>query len=167
MSIHIGPNDLAPKDLAMSPKIREECGVFGIYGVKDAAALTALGLHALQHRGQEACGIASFDGKFHSERHLGLVGDSFTGRDLAKDLPGHVAIGHNRYSTAGKTLLRNTQPLFAEMASGGLAIAHNGHITNAFLLREQLVRDGAIFQSTSDTEVVLPFGISFAAHGFY
>jgi len=150
MSPHI-----APKDLNMSPKIREECGVFGVYGVEDASALTALGLHALQHRGQEACGIASFDGKFHSERHLGLVGDNFTSRDLGEDLPGHAAIGHNRYSTAGKTLLRNTQPLFSEMASGGLAIAHNGHLTNAYLLREQLVRDGAIFQSTSDTEVVL------------
>jgi len=150
MSTHI-----VPKDLSMMPKIREECGVFGVYGAEDAAALTALGLHALQHRGQEACGIASFDGKFHSERHLGLVGENFTGKDLRQRLPGHVAIGHNRYSTAGRTLLRNTQPLFAEMASGGLAIAHNGHLTNAFLLREQLVHDGAIFQSTSDTEVVL------------
>ncbi len=150
MSTHI-----TPKDLNMSPKIREECGVFGIYGVEDAAALTALGLHALQHRGQEACGIASFDGKFHLEKHLGLVGENFTGKDLRQRLPGHVAIGHNRYSTAGKTLLRNTQPLFAEMASGGLTIAHNGHLTNAYLLREQLVHDGAIFQSTSDTEVVL------------
>jgi len=147
--------NIAPEDLNMSPKIREECGVFGVYGAEDAAALTALGLHALQHRGQEACGIASFDGKFHSERHLGLVGENFTGKDLRQRLPGHAAIGHNRYSTAGKTLLRNTQPLFAEMASGGLAIAHNGHLTNAYLLREQLVHDGAIFQSTSDTEVVL------------
>ena len=150
MSTHI-----VPKNLSMMPKIREECGVFGVYGAEDAAALTALGLHALQHRGQEACGIASFDGKFHSERHLGLVGENFTGKDLRQRLPGHVAIGHNRYSTAGRTLLRNTQPLFAEMASGGLAIAHNGHLTNAYLLREQLVHDGAIFQSTSDTEVVL------------
>ena len=160
MPTHIAPQEISNKDidiknLAMSPKIREECGVFGVYGVEDAAALTTLGLHALQHRGQEACGIASFDGKFHSERHLGLVGENFTGKDLRQRLPGHVAIGHNRYSTAGKTLLRNTQPLFAEMASGGLAIAHNGHLTNAYLLREQLVRDGAIFQSTSDTEVVL------------
>lgn len=155
MPTHIAPPEISIKDLNMSPKIREECGVFGVYGVEDAAAVTALGLHALQHRGQEACGIASFDGKFHSEKHLGLVGENFTGKDLRQRLPGHVAIGHNRYSTAGQTLLRNTQPLFAEMASGGLAIAHNGHLTNAYLLREQLVRDGAIFQSTSDTEVVL------------
>ncbi len=147
---------LTARDLVMSPKIREECGVYGVYGARDAAAFVALGLHALQHRGQEACGIASFDGeKFHNERHLGLVGDSFTGSDLSERLPGSVAIGHNRYSTAGKTLLRNTQPLFADIPGGGLAIAHNGHLTNAFLIREQLVRDGAIFQSTSDTEVVL------------
>ncbi len=152
----VNPPLVNPKDLSLSPKIREECAVFGIYGVDDAAAVTALGLHALQHRGQEACGIASFDGdKFHNERHLGLVGDSFTGSDPSVRLPGHAAIGHNRYSTAGETLLRNTQPLFADIPGGGLALAHNGHLTNAFLLREQLVRDGAIFQSTSDTEVVL------------
>ncbi len=148
--------DFNPKELVLSPKIREECGVFGVYGARDAAALVALGLHALQHRGQEACGIASFDGeKFHNERHLGLVGDNFTGSDPSRRLPGKIAIGHNRYSTAGKTLLRNTQPLFADIPSGGLALAHNGHLTNAYLLREQLVHDGAIFQSTSDTEVVL------------
>ncbi len=148
--------EISPSDLVLSPKIREECGVFAIYGADNAASLVALGLHALQHRGQEACGIASFDGeKFHNERHLGLVGDNFTGSDPARRLPGRIAIGHNRYSTAGKTLIRNTQPLFADIPSGGLAIAHNGHLTNAFSIREQLVRDGAIFQSTSDTEVVL------------
>ncbi len=148
--------DIDPKSLILSPKIREECGVFGVFGAANAAALTALGLHALQHRGQEACGIASFDGKkFHNERHLGLVGDSFTGDDPGERLPGHAAIGHNRYSTAGKTLLRNTQPLFSDLATGGFAIAHNGHLTNAYHLRENLVKDGAIFQSTSDTEVVL------------
>lgn len=148
--------DIDPKDLTLSPKIREECGVFGVFGADNAAAITALGLHALQHRGQEACGIASFDGKkFHTERHLGLVGDSFTGDDPSERLPGHAAIGHNRYSTAGKTVLRNTQPLFADLAAGGFAVAHNGHLTNAYQLREQLVGDGAIFQSTSDTEVVV------------
>lgn len=150
--------DIDPKQLALSPKIREECGVFGVFGADDAAAITALGLHALQHRGQEACGIASFDGeKFHTERHLGLVGDSFTGDDPSERLPGHCAIGHNRYSTAGKTVLRDTQPLFADLAAGGFALAHNGHLTNAYQLREELVADGAIFQSTSDTEVVVHF----------
>lgn len=143
------------KGLAMSPKIREECGVFGVYGLDNAASLTALGLHALQHRGQEACGIASFDGqKFHNERHLGHVGDAFSG-DTSARLPGFAAIGHNRYSTAGKTIIRNTQPLFADLAGGGFALAHNGHLTNAYKIREKLVKKGAIFQSTSDTEVVL------------
>ncbi len=137
-------------------KIREECGVFGIFGMDNAASLTALGLHALQHRGQEACGIASYDGKkFHTERHLGLVGDNFTGADPSQRLKGHVSIGHVRYSTAGETILRNVQPLFSELHAGGFALAHNGHITNAYTIREQLVEDGAIFQSTSDTEVVI------------
>ena len=137
-------------------KIREECGVFGIFGVDNAASLTALGLHALQHRGQEACGISAIDGeKFHAERHLGLVGDNFTGDDPSERLPGHAAIGHVRYSTAGETILRNVQPLYSELHTGGFALAHNGHITNAYTIREQLVEDGAIFQSTSDTEVVI------------
>lgn len=137
-------------------KIKEECGVFGIFGLENAASLTALGLHALQHRGQEACGIASSDGKrFHTERHLGLVGDNFTGEDPSERLPGHISIGHNRYSTAGQTILRNVQPLFSELHSGGFALAHNGHITNAYTIREQLVEKGALFQSTSDTEVVI------------
>jgi len=137
-------------------RIREECGVFGIFGMDNAASLTALGLHALQHRGQEACGIASFDGKkFHTERHLGLVGDNFTGADPSERLKGYASIGHNRYSTAGQTVLRNVQPLFSELHTGGFALAHNGHLTNAYTLREQLVEDGAIFQSTSDTEVVI------------
>ena len=140
----------------MDDKIREECGVFGIFGVDNAASLTALGLHALQHRGQEACGISAIDGKrFHAERHLGLVGDNFTGDDPSERLPGHAAIGHVRYSTAGETILRNVQPLYSELHTGGFALAHNGHITNAFTIREQLVEDGAIFQSTSDTEVVI------------
>ena len=137
-------------------RIREECGVFGIFGMDDAASLTALGLHALQHRGQEACGIASYDGqKFHTERHLGLVGDNFTGSDPSDRLKGHISIGHVRYSTAGQTTLRNVQPLFSELHTGGFAVAHNGHLTNAYTLREQLVESGAIFQSTSDTEVMI------------
>ncbi|PHR54489.1 MAG: amidophosphoribosyltransferase [Robiginitomaculum sp.] len=148
--------DIDPTALALSPKIREECGVFGVYGAKNAAAITALGLHALQHRGQEACGIAATNGKsFHSERHVGLVGDNFTGSDPSLRLPGYAAIGHNRYSTAGSNALRNIQPLYADFSSGGFALAHNGHLTNAYDLREKLVKDGAIFQSTSDTEVVL------------
>jgi amidophosphoribosyltransferase len=135
---------------------REECGVFAVYGAEDAAVLTALGLHGLQHRGQEGCGIVTFDGtRFHTDRRLGLVGDNFSGPDTPKRLPGQLAIGHTRYATSGGTLLRNVQPLFADIAVGGFAIAHNGHLTNARLLREQLVDDGAIFQSTSDTECIL------------
>ena len=112
-------------------RLREECGVFGIFGHPDAAAITALGLHALQHRGQEAAGIVSFDGKrFHSERRLGLVGDNFSRREVIERLPGTSAIGHVRYSTTGETILRNVQPLFADFQFGGLAIAHNGNITN-------------------------------------
>ena len=136
-------------------KPREECGVFGVFGSAEASLLTALGLHALQHRGQEACGIISFDGKrFPSERHMGLVGDHFGG-DLRLRLPGYAAIGHNRYSTQGRPMLRNIQPVFADLASGGFAVAHNGNLTNARQLRHELVRDGAIFQSTMDTEVLL------------
>ncbi len=141
---------------AQADKIREECGVFGIFGMDNAASLTALGLHALQHRGQEACGIASYDGeKFHTERHLGLVGDNFTGDDPSERLKGYMSIGHVRYSTAGQTVLRNVQPLFSMLHSGGFALAHNGHITNAYTVREQLVEAGALFQSTSDTEVLI------------
>ena len=137
-------------------RLREECGVFGIFGHPAAAAITALGLHALQHRGQEAAGIVSFDGqRFHSERRLGLVGDHFSKPSTIARLPGDAAIGHVRYSTTGETILRNVQPLFAELAGGGLAVAHNGNLTNGLTLRRQLVRDGAICQSTSDTEVIL------------
>jgi amidophosphoribosyltransferase len=136
--------------------LREECGVFGILGHPDAATLTALGLHALQHRGQEAAGIVSFDGaQFHSERQLGLVGDHYTNPATIARLPGTMAMGHVRYSTTGETILRNVQPLFAELAVGGIAIAHNGNFTNGLTLRRQLIADGAICQSTSDTEVVL------------
>ena len=136
--------------------LREKCGVFGIFGHPDAAAITALGLHALQHRGQEAAGIVSFDGeRFHSERRLGLVGDTFSRREVIERLPGSSAIGHTRYSTTGETILRNVQPLFAELNAGGFAIAHNGNLTNALTLRRELVRSGAMMQSTTDTEVIL------------
>ena len=137
-------------------KLREECGVFGISNHEDASALVALGLHALQHRGQEGCGIVSFDGKnYHSEKRQGLVGDHFTKSDVIKKLPGKFAIGHNRYSTTGETSLRNIQPFFADLHMGGLSIAHNGNLTNASALRETLVRDGAIFRTTSDTETIV------------
>jgi amidophosphoribosyltransferase len=136
--------------------LREECGVFGVLGHAEAATLTALGLHALQHRGQEAAGIVSFDGRqFHSERQLGLVGDHFTNPATVAKIPGHMAMGHVRYSTTGETILRNVQPLFAELEVGGIAIAHNGNFTNGLTLRRQLIAQGAICQSTSDTEVVL------------
>lgn len=134
----------------------EECGVFGIFGHDDAAALTVLGLHALQHRGQEASGIVSFDGnQFSSERHVGLVGDTFSKKSVIDRLPGNRAIGHNRYATTGGAGVRNIQPLFAEFAGGGFAIAHNGNLTNALTLQKQLQTRGAIFQSTSDTETIL------------
>ncbi len=137
-------------------RLREECGVFGIFGHPDAAAITALGLHALQHRGQEAAGIVSFDGRrYNSERRLGLVGDHFSKASTIERLPGDSAIGHVRYSTTGETILRNVQPLFAELNSGGFAVAHNGNLTNGLTLRRDLVQSGAIYQSTSDTEVIL------------
>ena len=137
-------------------KIREECGVFGVYNYQDASALTALGLHALQHRGQEGCGIVSFDGKnFHSEKRNGFVGDNFTNKEVLKKLPGNFALGHNRYSTTGETSLRNIQPFFADLYGGGISIAHNGNLTNAIKLRERLVKDGAIFRTTTDTETIV------------
>jgi amidophosphoribosyltransferase len=137
-------------------RLREECGVFGIFNHPDAAAITALGLHALQHRGQEAAGIVSFDGKrFHSERRMGLVGDTFSRREVIDRLPGQIAVGHVRYSTTGETIIRNVQPLFAELNAGGFAIGHNGNLTNGLTLRRQLVREGAMMQSTTDTEVIL------------
>ena len=138
--------------------LHEECAVFGVFGHPDAGALTVLGLHALQHRGQEASGIVTYDnGQFIAERHAGLVGDIFGGRNSARaeNLKGSFAIGHNRYSTAGGSGARNIQPMFADLAGGGIALAHNGNLTNARILREELVRDGAIFQSTSDTEVII------------
>ena len=139
-----------------SDKLNEECGIFGISNYKDASALVALGLHALQHRGQEGCGIVSFDGiNFHSEKRQGLVGDHFTNNETLLKLPGNFAIGHNRYSTTGETSLRNIQPFFADLHMGGLSIAHNGNLTNALLLRDSLVKNGAIFRTTSDTETIV------------
>ena len=137
-------------------KLREECGVFGISNHSDAATLVAIGLHALQHRGQEGCGIVSFDGtNYHSEKRQGLVGDHFTKTNVINKLPGNFAIGHNRYSTTGETSIRNIQPFFADLHGGGLSVAHNGNLTNAVTLREVLVKDGAIFRTTSDTETIV------------
>jgi len=139
-----------------SPKLKEECGVFGISNSIDASTLTALGLHALQHRGQEGCGVVSYDGKnYHSEKRFGLVGDNFNKEKVLKNLPGNYAIGHNRYSTTGGTTLRNIQPFFADTNAGGIGVAHNGNLTNAITLRKKLVEDGAIFYSTSDTETIV------------
>ncbi len=136
--------------------LREKCGVFGIFGHPEAATITALGLHALQHRGQEAAGVVTFDGhRYHSERRMGLVGDHFSSADTLERLPGNSSIGHVRYSTTGETILRNVQPLFAELSGGGFAVAHNGNLTNGLTLRRNLIADGAICQSTSDTEVLL------------
>jgi amidophosphoribosyltransferase len=137
-------------------KLREECGVFGIWGADTAAAIVALGLHALQHRGQEAAGITSWDGRgFHSHRAMGHVAGNFDKDGVIRALAGRAAIGHVRYSTTGETALRNVQPLFAELASGGFAVAHNGNISNAARVRRELNRRGSIFQSTSDTEVII------------
>src|SRR3974390_183145 len=137
--------------------LHEECGVFGIFGHPDAGALTVLGLHALQHRGQESVGIVSYDGlQFIAERHSGLVGDSFGKNSVhTPKLKGTQALGHVRYSTTGGSLARNIQPMYADLSGGGIALAHNGNLTNAHLLREELVREGAIFQSTSDTEAII------------
>ncbi|MSO71604.1 MAG: amidophosphoribosyltransferase [Alphaproteobacteria bacterium] len=136
-------------------KLHEECGIFGVYGSTDAAALTALGMHALQHRGQEACGLVSYDGeRFYQHRANGLVGDSFGDGGVIKGLLGYTAVGHVRYSTTGETVLRNVQPLYADFHFGGLALAHNGNLTNALTLRRDLVERGSLFQSTTDTEVL-------------
>ncbi len=137
-------------------KLHEECGIFGIFGADDAAALTALGLHALQHRGQEAAGIVSYDGRqFHSHRGLGHVADNFDSEAVVSRLKGRASIGHNRYSTTGETVLRNVQPLFAELEFGGFAVGHNGNLTNARALRRELVKRGCIFQSTMDSETLI------------
>jgi amidophosphoribosyltransferase len=156
--------DLTTRDLTTRPhapdlehdddKLHEECGVIGMWGVTDAAAVAALGLHALQHRGQEATGIVTFDGhRFHSHKGMGLVGDNFGDARVIASLPGHSAVGHNRYATTGETVLRNVQPLYADFEFGGFAVAHNGNLTNAHALRRALVRRGCLFQSTTDSEV--------------
>ena len=147
-------------DISTNPfaddKLREECGIFGIWGKPEAAAFVALGLHALQHRGQEASGIISYDGeRFFMERREGLVGDQFSVGGPLDKLKGPMAIGHVRYSTTGGSLNRNIQPFFADVANGGIAIAHNGNLTNAHALRKRLVRNGSIFYSTSDTECIV------------
>jgi amidophosphoribosyltransferase len=156
MSTHPAQPLVQPLPAEKDDAFHDECGLFGIYGHVDAAAHTVLGLHALQHRGQEAAGIVSYDGEqFHTHRALGLVGDHFSSQEIISQLPGGCAIGHVRYSTTGETLLRNVQPLFAEFKFGGLSIAHNGNLTNAHTLRKQLVDRGCIFQSTSDTETII------------
>ena len=144
------------KLMNFNPKLKEECGVFGISNAKDASALTALGLHALQHRGQEGCGIVTFDGKnYYSEKRFGLVGDNFNKEKILKKLQGNYAIGHNRYSTTGENTLRNIQPFFADTNAGGIGVAHNGNLTNSITLRNKLVEEGAIFHTTSDTETIV------------
>ncbi|MFP6749368.1 MAG: amidophosphoribosyltransferase [Alphaproteobacteria bacterium] len=153
-------------DPANSDKFHEECGVFGIIGSPDAAANAVLGLHALQHRGQEAAGIVSYkDGQFYSHRSLGHVGDNFNSELVIGSLPGDAALGHNRYATTGETVLRNVQPLFAELQTGGFAIGHNGNLTNAATLRSQLVERGCIFQSTMDSEVIIHLIATSSYHG--
>jgi len=138
------------------PKLKEECGVFGVSNTNDASAIAALGLHALQHRGQEACGIVTFDGeKYYSEKRFGLVGDNFNKEKILKNLKGSYAIGHNRYSTTGENTLRNIQPFFADTNAGGIGVAHNGNLTNSISLRNRLVEEGAIFYTTSDTETIV------------
>ena len=151
--------DVSPGDVLSAEAddhFHDECGVFGIFGRQDAAAIVTLGLHALQHRGQEAAGIVSYDGtQFHVERHVGLIGDTFTKQSMLDRLPGSRAIGHTRYATTGGAGLRNIQPFFAELADGGFAVAHNGNLTNAMTVQRTLQKQGAIFSSTSDTETIL------------
>jgi amidophosphoribosyltransferase len=165
MSSHLrqGPAHATSPDLSNTrrprhpdDRLREECGVFAVFNHEDAATITALGLHALQHRGQEGCGIVTYDGKrFSQERRLGRVGDNFSSHEVISRLAGRMALGHNRYSTTGDVVLRNVQPLFADLDQGGFAVAHNGNLTNALTLRAELISSGAICQSTSDTEVIL------------
>ena len=154
MKKHI--KNLRRKLKIFDPKLKEECGIFGISNTKDASALTALGLHALQHRGQEGCGIVTFNGKqYFSEKRFGLVGDNFNKEKILKKLQGDYAIGHNRYSTTGENTLRNIQPFFADTNAGGIGVAHNGNLTNSISLRKKLVDEGAIFYTTSDTETIV------------
>jgi amidophosphoribosyltransferase len=156
-----GDNGADPQHELIGPSINddrlhEECGVFGVFGHPDASALTALGLHALQHRGQEGCGIVTYDGeRFNQERRLGLVGDNLNTADVIKRLKGTLAIGHNRYSTTGGDVLRNVQPFFADLDTCGFALGHNGNLTNARTIRKELTAAGSMFHATSDTEVIL------------
>src|SRR6266853_3563965 len=151
-----GGSPMMTNDPLDADHFHEECGVFGVYGHPDSAALTALGLHALQHRGQEAAGIVAYDGgQFNAHRGLGHVSDNFSSKEVIGRLRGSTAIGHVRYATTGEVALRNVQPLFADFEFGGLAICHNGNLTNSYQLRRQLVRRGSLFQSTSDTEVII------------
>ncbi len=155
MALPLLPAGRTPWDIA-DDKLREECGIFGVIGAPNASATVALGLHALQHRGQEAVGIVSFDGaEFYSHRGIGHVAQVFGDAAVLGQLAGEMASGHVRYSTTGGAGLRNVQPLFADLARGGFSIAHNGNISNAMRLKHELVNKGAIFQSTSDTEVVI------------
>jgi len=145
-----------PFDTDNDDKLHEECGIFAVYGLDDASALTALGLHSLQHRGTEGAGIISSDnGNFHIHKAMGKVGDNFNSEDVIQRLPGSCAIGHNRYSTAGKKGVLNIQPFSAELGFGNFALAHNGNLTNAENLRKTLIQGGCIFQSTMDTEVLI------------
>lgn len=154
-------NQASQWDIGDDDHPHEECGVVGVWGSPDAAALTALGLHALQHRGQEAAGIVSLAGanggagQFHAHKGRGLVGDNFSNAAVIAALPGRAALGHNRYATTGETALRNVQPLYADFEFGGLAVAHNGNLTNAHVLKRALVRRGCLFQSTTDSEVFI------------
>jgi amidophosphoribosyltransferase len=153
-------SELLPAHPFDDDKLREECGVYGVIGVGEAAQFVALGLHALQHRGQEAAGIVTHDDEtgFNSARRLGYVRDNFTSPEVMETLPGGIAIGHVRYSTAGSkghTAIRDVQPFFGEFSMGGAAIAHNGNITNADALRRELIDRGSIFQSSSDSECII------------
>ena len=140
--------------LTNGPKLSEECGVFGIIGTEKAGGLTSLGLHALQHRGQEAAGIVTYDGtQFYQERKNGLVSDNFSSSEMLEKIPGYAGIGHTRYSTTGDSIERNIQPLYADLDRGGFAIAHNGNLTNTHTKRSELIRKGSIFQTTSDSEL--------------
>ena len=137
-------------------KLREECGIFGIWGAENASSFVALGLHALQHRGQEAAGIVSFDGtNYHAHRAMGHVAGNFDRDDIMRKLSGKVGIGHVRYSTTGETAMRNVQPLFAELAEGGFAVAHNGNLSNAMTLRAALNRCGSWSTATVRGRVVI------------
>ena len=154
------PPHMPPAHPFDDDKLKEECGVFGVVGVTDAANFVALGLHALQHRGQEAGGIVTYapDHGFNSARRFGYVRDNFTNQSVMDTLPGEIGIGHVRYSTAGSkgnTQLRDVQPFFGEFSMGGAAIAHNGNITNAAALRRELIERGSIFQSSSDSECII------------